>query len=266
MPELLFFTGLSENEGMNEKTVLITGGNEGIGYELARCYARDHYRVLIAARNEEKLKQAAGRLKKEYSAEVWCYGIDLGKPGAARKLYDAVRNQDFQVDVLVNNAGIGFAGRSWEIPVEKEEALVMVNDMALMSLTKLFLKDMTERRSGRIINIASTGAFQPGPYIAAYYASKAFVVSYSEAVRQEAEEYGVQVVCCCPGPVDTAFYEKSGGKKTVGAVSPEKAAKDLYEQAGKHAMIIPGFLNKAMLAVPEGIRTAFIREMKKKNL
>ncbi|MEE3488723.1 MAG: SDR family oxidoreductase [Bulleidia sp.] len=251
---------------MNEKTVLITGGNEGIGYELARCYARDHCRVLIAARNDEKLKHAAGMLKREYSADVHCFCIDLGKPGASRRLYDAVRKQDLQVDVLVNNAGIGFAGRSWEIPVEKEEALVMVNDVALMSLTKLFLKDMTERRNGMIINIASTGAFQPGPYIAAYYASKAFVLSYTKAVQKEAEEYGVKVICYCPGPVDTAFYEKSGGKKTIGAVSPERCAKDLYKQTGKHAMIIPGFLNKAMLAVPAGIRTAFIQEMKKKNL
>lgn len=248
------------------KTVLITGGNEGIGFELACCFARDHFRILIAGRNEEKLQQASERLHAVSGSAVCSFCVDLSRDGAAEKLYEAVLKQGFEVDVLVNNAGIGFAGRSWEIPVEKEEAMVRVNDLALMSLTKLFLKDMVQRGSGEIINIASTGAFQPGPYIAGYYASKSFVLSYTRAIAMEAGHTGVRVYCYCPGPVDTAFYEKSGGKKTVGAVSPQKAAEYLYSHRGHHVMIIPGLFNQMMRWVPQGLKSAVIMEMKKKSL
>lgn len=241
--------------------VLITGGSEGIGFELAKLFVQDGNNVTICARNAMKLQDACIELRKrnEYVV-VDCIAIDLSITGMAQDLYNHVKKK--KIDVLINNAGCGYTGKSWHIDIEKEEKMVLLNDVACMSLTKLFLKDMCYNKKGTILNISSTGAFQPGPYIAGYYASKAFVNSYTKAVHEEAKEHHVHVSLLCPGPVDTGFYDKSGGKKPHGAMSPEKVAKYAYKRMFKKTVIIPGFLNRLVRIVPVSLRTKFIKNQK----
>lgn len=246
-------------------TVLITGGSEGIGLELAKLYASDGAQLILAARDPVRLFDARNELQKLYHARVDTISSDLSVPGSAKKLYESLSGRE--VDVLINNAGCGYTGYSWQIDAEAEEKMVQLNDASLMTLCKLFLADFTERRSGTIVNVASTGAFQSGPYIAGYYASKAFVLNYTKAIAEEAKEYGVHVCCLCPGPVDTHFYAKSGGRKPKGAMSAEKTAAIAWKGIQNNKkVIIPGFFNRLAMLVPQSIRTAYVRRSKLKNI
>ncbi len=247
------------------KTVLITGSSRGIGFQLARCYAADGWRILLNGRNEESLWNAAALLKEEFHAETDIFACDLSRTGSAEKLYSAVRKKGYMPDCLVNNAGAGFLERSWKIPEDKDEALVVLNDISLMTLCKLFVKDHIAEGKGVIINIASTGAFQPGPYIASYYASKSFAVSYSRALAEEVRPYGIHVCVYCPGPVDTEFYERSGSRAPAGAMDAYSAARYCYEHQTK-TVVVPGFLNRAALYVPSGIKMKIVGHLKKKQL
>ena len=142
-----------------------------------------------------------------------------------------------------------------------------MNTASLMSLCKLFLKDFIAKGSGTIVNVASTGAFQPGPYIAGYYASKAFVLNYTKALYEEAKPYGITVCCLCPGPVDTDFYMKSGGRKPKLIMSAEKTAQIAYREIQKaKKVIVPCVLNKLVLVLPESVRVSYLRKTKLKNL
>ncbi|MBQ9154713.1 MAG: SDR family NAD(P)-dependent oxidoreductase [Solobacterium sp.] len=247
------------------KTVLITGGSEGIGLELAKLYAEDGWRLLIAGRNKDKLEKAAQLLKKEYHAETVIFPCDLSETGAAESLYEEILRQGYEIDEAVNNAGVGYAGVSWQIPAEDDERLVVLNDISLMTLSKLIMRDMQKKGKGLIINIGSTGAFQPGPMIASYYASKSFAVSYSRAMNYEAEGTGVHVLAYCPGPVNTAFYEKSKGIMPPGAMSAQKCAEYLYRHRyTKKDVLIPGFVNNAASLIPSGLRMRIVAEIKKR--
>jgi short-subunit dehydrogenase len=246
--------------------VLITGGSEGIGFELAKLYAADGFDLILAARDPQKLEQAAQRLK-SFSAAVQTIALDLSVPGSAERLYQEVKARGLHVDVLVNDAGFGLAGCSWQLPLDQEERLVGVNDIALMSLTKLYLRDMAAEGRGIILNIGSTGAFQPGPYIASYYASKSFVLSYTRAAACEAAGTGVKIHCFCPGPVDTGFYARSGGHKPSQAMSAAAAAEYAYtRQHSRRVVLLPGFVNHLALAVPSGWRMRLVAAMKKRYL
>lgn len=245
--------------------VLITGGSEGIGLELAKCYAADGAHLILAARDPVRLFDARNELQNQYNIRVDTVQADLSEPGSAKKLYESVRDKN--VDVLVNNAGSGYTGYSWQIDFESEEKMVQLNDASLMTLCKLFAADFIEKGSGTIVNVASTGAFQSGPYIAGYYASKAFVLSYTKALREEMKPYGIHVVCLCPGPVDTHFYAKSGGRKPRMIMSAEKTAAIAYKGIRENKkVIVPGFLNRMALVLPETVRTGFVRRSKLKNL
>lgn len=246
--------------------VLITGGSEGIGFELAKLYAADGSDLILAARDPQKLAQAALRLQ-GFSVSVETAAVDLSAPGSAERLYREIRAGGRQVDVLVNAAGFGLAGRSWQIPAAEEERLVGVNDTALMILTKLYLRDMVAAGRGIILNFGSTGAFQPGPYIASYYASKSFVLSYTRAVACEAAGTGVKIHCFCPGPVDTGFYERSGGHKPGLAMSAAAAAKYAYARRNsRRTVLMPGILNHLALLLPSGWRMHAVAAMKKRYL
>ena len=166
----------------------------------------------MTARDPIRLSLVREELEKTYGTKIFAVSADLTVPEERRKLYEEVKSAGITVDTLINNAGIGFAGVSWETEPENDMRLIRLNDEAVVDLCHMYLPEMIERRSGTVINIASTGAFQPGPYIASYYASKSFVVSYSQAVNYEARPFGVRVIAYCPGPVDTAFYDKSKGK------------------------------------------------------
>lgn len=247
------------------KTVLITGGNEGIGLELAKLYAGDGWRVLIAGRNPDKLKKAERILKDEFHAETVIFQCDLSESGAAEALYENIRAQGYETDEAVNNAGVGYAGTSWQIPSEDDERLVVLNDISLMALSKLIMRDMQKKGKGLIINIGSTGAFQPGPMIASYYASKSFAVSYSRAMNYEAKGTGVRVLAYCPGPVNTAFYKKSKGVMPPGAMSAQECAEYLYRHRyTKKDVLIPGFINNAANLIPSGLRMRIVAQIKKR--
>lgn len=242
------------------RSVLITGGSRGIGLEFAKYYAKEGYEIFLCARNMMKLIDAKKYLENTYQIHCHVIATDLSQPNSAKELYEKV--EPYQIDVLINNAGTGYTERSWRIDIDKEEEMVMINDIALMSLTKLFLKDMKQRQTGMIINIASTGAFQPGPYIAGYYASKAFVLSYTEAINEEAKSFGVKVYCVCPGPVYTDFYSTSGLKPPKGAMHAEKCVQYVMKHLKRRCVIIPGFTNRLALLVPRRIRTLFVRKTK----
>lgn len=245
------------------KYVLITGGSSGIGFELARKFAADHYGIVLAASNQEKLVLAKEKLERESETEVHVYQQNLAKLGAAGQLYDAIHNDGISISVLVNNAGCGVIGAAEEIPVDKEEEMLLLNMVTPVELTKLYLKDMYQAKSGGILNISSTGAFQPGPYTASYYASKEFLFSYSQAVRVEAAKKGIKVCTVCPGTTDTGFFERAGSKTPKNAMSPEKVAAYAYRRFQKNkAVSIPGLSFRLMKLCPVKIKTWVIALVK----
>lgn len=245
------------------KKVLITGGSSGIGLELAKKFAADGYMVLLAASGEEKLL-AAKKMLEAYQIPVSIYVLNLAKQGAAKLLYQTVRKDGHRIDVLVNNAGIGTIGATEQIPLEADEDLMVLNMMTPVILTKLFLKDMYKRRSGGILNVCSTGAYQPGPYTASYYASKSFLLSYTKAVRYEAKRYGVSVCALCPGTTDTGFFKRAGSRTPKGAMSAKQVAEYAYKCfLYNREESIPGLSFRLMKLCPEKIKTMVIATVKR---
>ncbi|MFP2909276.1 SDR family NAD(P)-dependent oxidoreductase [Pyxidicoccus sp. 3LFB2] len=199
---------------MSRKVALITGASAGLGEQFARCFARDGHDVILVARGTERLQALAAVLEKEHGVKAHVLPADLGRPEAPAELFEAVRAKGLAVDFLVNNAGFGSSGPFLDQDVAREAEMVEVNCTALLKLTHLFARPMRERGGGRILNVASTAAFQPGPYMATYYATKAFVVSLSEALAHELKGSGVTVTCYCPGATHTEFTQRAGNGKT----------------------------------------------------
>jgi short-subunit dehydrogenase len=240
-------------------SVLITGASGGIGYELAKLFARDGYNLVLVARNGENLKQVAGQLQNQFGVTVKTIALDLAAEPAARFLFDQLQHEGIAVDVLVNNAGFGVLGEFVGMVEEEILGQIHLNVAALTHLTRLFLPGMVERRGGKIMNVASTAAFQPGPLMAVYYATKAYVLSFSEALANEVAGAGVVVNCFCPGPTDTGFQKRAGMEnsrifKKIGAMNAETVARDGYRglMAGK-TVVISGMQN---WLVAESVRFA----------
>ena len=196
------------------QTALITGASGGIGLELARLFAADGYSLILVARSAEKLGLLAAALKGQHNIDAIAVPIDLSDPGAPEELFILLEERGIGVDVLVNNAGFGTHGAFAESDVGMELQMLQVNIMALTHLTRLFLPNMLMNRRGRILNVASTAAFQAGPFMAGYYASKAFVLSFTEAIAAELDGSGVTVTALCPGPTDTGFQKRAGIEAT----------------------------------------------------
>jgi uncharacterized protein len=214
------------------KTVLITGGSGGIGYELAKLFARDHHNLVLVARSGDKLAQVAGELQ-SFGVNVKTFAVDLSDMGAPKSLFDQLRRDQVHVDILINNAGFGALGEFATMAEERILGQIQLNITALTELTRLFLPPMISRRSGRIMNVASTAGFQPGPLMAVYYATKAYVISLSEAIANEVRNSGVTVTCFCPGATETGFAKRAGNDKTrifkqFGAMDAGKVALDGY--------------------------------------
>ena len=192
------------------QTVLLTGASVGIGYELGKLFAADGYNLVLVARNAGKLEAVAGDLRTRGANQVHVSPADLSDPSAVDRLVAdlAVRNQT--IDVLVNNAGFGANGHLWEIDEKQLADMLQVNVVALTRLTRLLLPGMVARGRGRVMNLASTAAFQPGPLMAVYYASKAYVLSFSMALSDECRGTGVTVTAVCPGPTETEFHKRAG--------------------------------------------------------
>jgi uncharacterized protein len=211
-------------------TALITGASGGIGYELAKFFARDHHNLVLVARSADKLAQVATELQ-VHGGTVKTIALDLAPPPAPKFLFDQLAGTP--IDILVNNAGFGAFGEFALMPEEEVLGQIQLNVMALTQLTRLFLPPMVQRRSGRIMNVASTAAFQPGPGMAVYYATKAYVLSFSEAIANELRHSGVTVTCFCPGATHTGFAKRAGTEKSrlfkqLGAMDADKVALDGY--------------------------------------
>ncbi len=199
----------------HRKTALITGASAGIGYELAKLFARDHHNLVLVARSADKLVQFASELERQFGISARAVPLDLAAPPAPQFLFDQLQREGMAVDILLNNAGYGRLGGFAEAPLEESLGQIQLNITALTALTRLFLPPMIERRSGRIVNVASTAGFQPGPHMAVYYATKAYVISFSEALANEVKDKGVTVTCFCPGATDTQFQVRAGTERTV---------------------------------------------------
>lgn len=235
-----------------KKTALITGASGGLGLSLARLFAKDGYDLVIVARNEERLNDVSEELS-SLGASVTALAKDLTDPQAPKDIYLETARRCITVDVLVNNAGFGDFGEFAESDLEKQSDMINLNVSALVKLTHLYLKDMKGRKSGNIMNVASIAAFQSGPLMSVYYATKAFVLSFSEALSVELRGSGVKVTVLCPGPIETGFekradLQKSGLFKNLKVWSPEKVADFGYKKMkGGRVVCIKGAINKLIV-------------------
>jgi short-subunit dehydrogenase len=229
-------------------TALVTGASTGIGREFAFIAAADGYDVVLVARTSEPLETVAAEIQRKTSRKTAIFAIDLSEPNAAHALMKSISEAGITVDVLINNAGFGLMGKFWELPEDEQVRMIELNIGALTQLTRLCLPAMVERRSGFILNVASTAAFQPGPLMSVYYASKAYVVSFSEAIHNEAKDFGVKVCCLCPGPTRSEFMKRAGMAETKlfkgSAMTAAEVAQTGWDamRAGK-SLVVAGALN-----------------------
>jgi uncharacterized protein len=255
------------------KTALITGASGGIGYELALLFARDGFDCILVARGHEKLNALAARLESEFRVKTMVLPKDLSNPSAVDEIYEEISAASMPVDVLVNNAGFPVFGLFSETDLDTELEMLQVNVVALTQLTKLFLRGMIERRYGRILNLASTAAFEPGPLMAVYYASKAYVLSFSEALANELGGTGVTVTTLAPGPTRTGF-QKRGQLEDSRLVQGQIADAQSVALAGYRGLmagktiVIPGFTNKLIPWIvrisPRAVVTRVVRRMQER--
>jgi len=233
------------------KTALITGASAGIGYSLAKLFARDQFDLVLVSRDRKRLEEVAAELESSYKCRTAVVPKDLTISRAPDELYEELQNNSVDIDVLVNNAGVGAHGAFHKSDTQQILNLVRLNIDALVHMTRLFLPRMVERGNGRVLNVASVAAYQPGPFMATYYASKAFVLSFSEAIAVELKGTGVTMTTLCPGPTRTQFNENAGiahsklGKSARVALSPDAVANIGYDAMlkGKRT-VIAGLKNR----------------------
>ncbi|RPH95661.1 SDR family oxidoreductase [candidate division KSB1 bacterium] len=196
------------------RTALITGASGGIGLELAKLFAQDGWNLVLVARSREKLEVHARALESAHKVSVRIIAQDLSVPGAARNIYDELSAANISIEALVNNAGYGMRGSFAANDYTVEIGMIALNVTALTELTKFFLPPMIAARKGCIMNVASTAGFQPGPFGAVYYATKAYVVSFTEALAEELRGTGVVASVLCPGPTETGWADRAGMSNT----------------------------------------------------
>lgn len=239
---------------MKAPTALITGCTSGIGLHLAREFAKNGHDLVLVAPVEEELVSLRAELSAEFGIHAHVIPKDLADEDSADEIYQATGAADIDVGILVNNAGQGHHDKFSEYPVAIDEMMVRLNILAPLRLTKLFLNSMIACGEGRILNTASIAGFEPGPMLAVYHASKAFVLSWSEALAVELENTGVKVTILCPGATDTDFFPKSGMEDVVAfqkgkVMSPQEVAHAGYEGMMKNDLIVvPGIANKMLVA------------------
>jgi short-subunit dehydrogenase len=257
-----------------KQTVLITGASSGIGEELARLFARDGFDLILVARSGDKLTKLASELEEKHRIRVKTIAKDLGERNAPREVHEEVKKEGLTVDILVNNAGFGLYGEFIHTDLEQELNMIDLNVRALTELTKLFLPGMVERKQGGILNVSSAAAFQPGPLLAVYYATKAYVLHFSEALANELEGTGVTVTALCPGPTATNFSQRAGlvASKLFdsGVMDVKTVAKAGYRGfiLGK-PVVIPGFRNRLLTfsvrLIPRRLVTKIVRMMQERK-
>ena len=235
-----------------KKTALITGASSGIGLELAKIHAAKGGNLVLVARSKSKLDELKIELEKNHGISVYIIGKDLSLPNSAAEVYAEIKQQNIAVDYLINNAGFGDSGLFFDSLWEKQEQMINLNITTLTHFTRLFLKDMVDRKNGKILNLASTASFQPGPTMAVYCATKSYVLSFSEAINNEAREFGVTVTALCPGATISGFQTAAsleGSNLFEGKKLP--TSKDVAEYGYRSMMkgksvAIHGFMNTLM--------------------
>ena len=252
-------------------TALITGASSGIGLDLAHLFAQGGHDVVLVARSGERLRELAQELEAKHRVSARVIVADLAQPDAPREVFAAAG----EIDILVNNAGFGLGGKFAETPLRTELEMIQLNVSAVTHLTKLFLPQMLQRGRGRILNVASTASFQPGPLMAVYYATKAYVLSFSEAIGEELRETGVTVSALCPGPTATAFQQtaKLGSEpllKLMKPVSSMDVARAGYRGLMRgQRLIVPGVKNKlgvqALRVTPRKVATRVVRALQERR-
>ncbi|GHG39175.1 short-chain dehydrogenase [Deinococcus indicus] len=255
---------------MRTSTALITGASSGIGESLARQLAAHGAHLILVARTEDRLHALAAELGARYRVQVHVLPADLNRPGAAAELHAAVQARGLNVDILVNNAGLGGYGEFSTQPSDEIDRMIAVNISALTGLTRAFLPDMLARGRGRVLNVASTAAFQPGPLMAVYYATKAYVLSFSEAVAEEVAGSGVSVTALCPGPVQTGFQAVSrlgesdllnGPARLVILSADEVARQGVRGLLVGQRVVVAGRLNRVQTLLPRLLPRAVVTRL-----
>jgi uncharacterized protein len=228
---------------------LITGASAGIGAALAEVCAEHGHDLILVARRRDKLEARAVEIEKKFRVKVAVAAADLADPQGARLLYDSVAAQRLEVAHLINNAGVGLYGKFAGTDLDAEVKMIQLNVTSLVELTKRFLPSMIERRSGKVLNVASTAAFVPGPWMSIYYATKAFVLSFSEAINYELKAQGITVTTLCPGPTESEFKVRAGSQRSrlfeAFLMDAPTVARAGYDGMMKgKALVIPGVRNK----------------------
>lgn len=247
---------------MGTGRTLITGGSVGIGAALADVFAEHGHDLILVARNRDRLEARTKDIRQKFRVQVACIPEDLGDPAGPQRLYEAVTGQGLEVHNLVNNAGVGLYGKFVKTDLHAEVKMIQLNVTSPVELTKRFLAAMVERRSGRILNVASTAAFVPGPWMSIYYASKAFLLSFSEAIAYELKPHGISVTTLCPGPTESEFKVRAGSERSrlfeaFLMDAPTVARAGFAGMMRGKAVVIPGLRNKmipvAARVVPRGM-------------
>ena len=251
------------------KYALITGASSGIGFELAKLFARDRYNLVIVGRRLPELEKCASELR-GMGVEVVPVAADLFEKDAPRNIYNQVTSRGIQIDALVNDAGQGEYGLFTDTDLDRETDLIQLNIVAYVALTKHFLKDMLARGRGKILNVGSIAGEVPGAYHSVYHGTKAFINSWTEALRSEVKDKGITVTLLLPGATDTDFFNKAGMQESrildTGLSTPDEVAKDGFEALMKgDDKIISGLKNKAMVGMSHVIPDETATEMMKKQ-
>lgn len=250
--------------------VLITGTTSGLGREFARLFAQNGYNIVAVARNEVLLQQQKQELERQFGVEMVYIVKDLSAENSAQEVYDEIKHKGINIDILINNAGFGSFGRYVDVDWQRQKGLASVNMLAVMQLSYLFGKDMDRRGEGKIVNIASIASFQAGPYMAMYYASKAFVRSFSEALHEEMKSSGVSVTAICPGPVATNFERNahminSAMFTRLRVYTPEVVAAKSYRAImNNKAVYVVGWPNKLLVFLTRFCSLKFSRALASK--
>ncbi len=249
-------------------TALITGASSGIGYELARVFARNGYDLVLVARNKQRLNQLADELRQQFGTATKVISKDLSDEKSAQEIVDELQQVSIEVDILVNNAGFDVHGNFYETDMGRELQMIQVNLVTLTQLTKLLLGGMRERGYGRILNLGSTGSFIPSPLNAVYSATKAYVLSFSEAIAEELRGSGVTVTVLCPGATRTEFQRRAGMESVrllrLGVMDAKTVAEIGYRalMTGKR-VVVPGLLNRVQILLARLLPTSVIVRMAK---
>jgi len=232
------------------KTVLITGASSGIGKELVKVYAANSYNLILVARSKNKLDDLKQELEKTNNVEITNISLDLSNQDSAEELFSIVKEKKLQVDILINNAGFGLNGEFTEIDINSQTNMINLNILTLTKLSNIFAKQMQQQNSGNIVNIASTAAFQPISNFAVYAATKAYVLSFSEAIAVELKSKNISVTAICPGATESNFMDSAGVKKIsmLSIASSKQVAEFTFKSVNKNRVVaIHGFFNNIII-------------------